>query len=226
MSTVDFVVLIIMVLSIALAVLRGFVREVLTIVAWAGAVFAVLYGLPILKPVGRKLFADETTADIATGAFLGIMTLVLLSVAAHYFGKLIKKSGLTPVDRVLGAVFGAARAALLLCLAYVLIDTMSDNTPPAWMMAAKSQPYLAQGADKLMAALPPSVTDMLKSGKETDKDENTELPPEKPVGTGKGDTDDDTADTPDKGAGYHETERDSMDKLIEKNEPAKANPKQ
>ncbi len=216
MSTVDFVVLVVMALSIALSVLRGLVREILTIVAWGGAIMAVIFGLPVLRPVGRSLFANETTADIATAAFLGILTLVVLSVGAHYVGKVIKRSGLGPVDRTLGAVFGAARGALLLCLAFIFIQTLWAPTLPDWLNDARSRPLLAKGADKVRDVLPQSIKDMLD--KKTDDDDakvKTEVPPEKPDDAG-----DDTAPKSAKppAEGYKDDERGDMNKLIEQND--------
>jgi membrane protein required for colicin V production len=219
MSTVDFVVFVVMALSIALSVLRGLVREILTLVAWTGAVFAVLYGLPIIRPIVRGMFANETTADIAGGAFLGILTLVLLSIAAHYIGKAIKKSGLTAVDRGLGAFFGAGRGALLLCLAYIFVQTLWAPDLPDWLKLAKSQPMLAQGADKVRDELPKNVQAMLEQKTEDDTAKvKTEVPPEKP-----GDTDDQDAGDAKKPAkppaeGYKPRERSEMDNLIEKSD--------
>ncbi len=216
MSTVDFVVVIVMILSILLAVLRGFTREVLTIVAWVGAIFAVIWGLPLIRPVVQGMFADATTADIAGGAFLGILTLVILSLISHQIGKAVKKSGLGPVDRSLGGVFGALRGAVLLCLIYILLESLLQPTLPSWLTEAKFQPWLASGAEKLKSILPPEMRDMLESKPEkppTDTGVPTETPPEKPG---------DKAGEPERG--YPSQERGDMERLIEKNEAGKTPP--
>ena len=51
MNTIDFFVGIMMILSVVLSVLRGFTREVLTIVGFVGSAIAVIYGLPIVGPM-------------------------------------------------------------------------------------------------------------------------------------------------------------------------------
>ena len=157
MSTVDFFVIVVMILSIILAVLRGFTREVLTIVGFIGSALAVIYGLPIVGPLFQNWFKDPTTAQIAAGLVLGLVTLIVISLISHQLAKGISKVGLGMVDHMLGAVFGAARAALVLCLCFIAIRWVSGGNIPAVIADAKSTPLIAKTSDRLVALLPEKI---------------------------------------------------------------------
>jgi membrane protein required for colicin V production len=62
---------------------------------------------------------------------------------------------LSPIDRTLGLIFGLVRGAFLVSLAYLALDiSLPQNDRPGWIKQAKSEPFLAQGADLLRSALP------------------------------------------------------------------------
>ena len=220
MNSIDFIVVLLMVVSIAIAVLRGFTREVLTIAAWLGAILAVLYGLPLIRPVMQGLFQSPTMADVAGGAGLFFITLVILSLISNQIGKAVKKSGLGPIDRSLGAFFGAARGAVLLSLLYILID----NVAPTYLEAAKFGPMLAQGADYLKSIAPPEFAGIPL--KDIDKKHEAPVAPEKPDEEKPGSDKTEPASNkataplpPDKPAaepeGYKLPERGDLDQLIQ-----------
>jgi membrane protein required for colicin V production len=207
MNTVDFLVIVIMILSIALAVLRGFTREVLTIIAWIGAALAVIFGLPIAQPLFEKMFESPSMAKIVAGTVLGLTTLVVLSLISNQIGKVIKRSGLGPVDRSLGAFFGAARGAILVCLIYILLESLMQPLPP-WVTQAKLDPLLAEGATYLKSIAPDEIAGLSVDKPEgivNDKNE-TEIP-------------DASAPTPAPGRGYRDKERNGMNDLLENSAP-------
>jgi membrane protein required for colicin V production len=211
MNSVDFLVIVIMLLSILLAVMRGFTREVLTIVAWIGAALAVMFGLPVATPLFEKMFESPSMARIVAGAVLGLVTLIILSLISNQIGKAIKRSGLGPIDRSLGAFFGAARGAILVCLIYILLESLMQPLP-AWMEQAKLEPLLAEGADYLKSIAPSEIAGVLPNKAEdvlpNDKNE-TEVPdalPGAPL-------------PPEPGHGYHDKERNGMNDLLDNTAP-------
>jgi membrane protein required for colicin V production len=174
MNSVDFIAVLLMVVSIAIAVLRGFTREVLTIAAWLGAILAVLYGLPLIRPLMQRCFDSTTMADVAGGAGLFFITLIVLSLISNQIGKAVKKSGLGPVDRALGALFGAARGAVLLSLLYILIHSVAA----AYLDGSKFAPMMEKGADFLKNIAPPEFAGMPL--KDIDKKLEAPVAPDKP----------------------------------------------
>lgn len=124
LNNLDVIILIVIGISALIALSRGLVKEVLSIIGWVLGTASVIYLLPILTPI--------TSAYIATGWLAGIVTslfvLIAFLITWIYFtsgivGK-IRSSKLSNVDRILGLFFGIIRAFLLVILFYILISWM------------------------------------------------------------------------------------------------------
>jgi membrane protein required for colicin V production len=73
--------------------------------------------------------------------------------------RVVHFTGLTAIDRTLGFIFGLARGAFIVCLAYLLLDISlpQQNDRPSWIREAKSAPYLHQGAEVLRGFMPEAI---------------------------------------------------------------------
>jgi len=120
MTWVDLVALAVLAVSALLAFMRGLVREVLGVGAWVGAGAAAYYGLPLAKPQAHAWFGNSYWVDPATLAVIFIISLILLMIVAHLIGRAVRHSPLGGLDRTLGLVFGLARGAAVLILAYIV----------------------------------------------------------------------------------------------------------
>jgi len=164
-NALDIAVLAVLLLSGLFAMMRGFVQEVLSIAGWIGAALVTLYGLPQARPIALQYISSPTMADVAAGAALFLSTLLVLSIITHYIAKQVRGSMLSHLDRSLGFVFGLARGALIVCLAYMVAVWLYQPKEgsakeaagvklPVWLTDAKTRPYLDLGADVIGAALP------------------------------------------------------------------------
>lgn len=155
MNALDIAVIGVLLVSGLFALMRGFVHEVLSVTAWIGAAAAALYGLPLARPIAQQHIEKAWMADVAAGAALFLVTLVVLSLITHFIAKRVRDSALNSLDRSLGFVFGVARGAVLVVLAYILADWLLEpGQEPQWMLQAKTRPMMAQGAEVLQRALP------------------------------------------------------------------------
>ena len=133
LNNMDIAILVIVGISALIALGRGLVKEVLSIVGWVLAGAAVIYLLPVLNPFTLKYIESGWMAGIATAAFILIVFMIVwIYATAGVVGK-IRTSKLSGLDRLLGLFFGIVRAFLLIVLMYILIS---------WMMPVKSQPDL------------------------------------------------------------------------------------
>lgn len=158
MNLVDLAVLILLALSGLVGFVRGLMREVLGLGAWAGAVFvASPFGLfPYARPVARQALADPALADpVAFGAVF-LVALVLFWIVARAISDRVRASVLGGLDRTLGLVFGAARGAVLVVLAYIVAGLVIpvDAWPPP-VREARFLPVVHRGAAWLAGQLPP-----------------------------------------------------------------------
>ena len=155
MNSLDLAILGVIAISAIFAFARGFVREVLSIVAWIGAALATLYAFNDVYRLVVRFVTTPLLADLIAGAGLFVASLIVLTVLTGYLARFVQSSALSPIDRTLGLIFGLARGAFLVSLAYLMVDiSLPQSDRPGWIKQAKSEPFLAQGAELLRSALP------------------------------------------------------------------------
>ncbi len=158
MNAVDLAVLLVIALSAVFAFARGFVREALSIVAWAGAALITLYGFGYAYGIVAHFVTTPLLADLIAGAGLFLILLIGLTILTGSVARLVNSSALSPIDRTLGLIFGVARGLVLVSLAYLIIDISLPQTDrPDWLQNAKSEPFLVEGADTLRGMLPQAL---------------------------------------------------------------------
>jgi membrane protein required for colicin V production len=156
MTWVDGVVLAVLAVSALIAYFRGLVREVLGIGAWAGAIAFALYAQPAVKPLVMKYLPTEWIAEIAALGIAFLVALLVLKLLIAWFAGIVRHSVLGGVDRALGIVFGLARGAFLLVLAYILGGLFLPATElwPAAVRNARTLPVAADAAHAVVSFLP------------------------------------------------------------------------
>src|SRR6187399_1304899 len=154
-TILDLVLLAVMLISGLLAMVRGFMREILSIAAWGAAALVTLYSFSKLLPTAKTYFNNDTVAAIVVvaGAFIG--TLIVISVITVRISDMILDSRVGALDRTLGFLFGLARGLIIVVIAYLFFDWLvPDRSKPEWVMNAKSRVVLAGTGDWLKAQLP------------------------------------------------------------------------
>lgn len=150
LTIADGAVLAVLVLSGLLAFARGFVQEVLSVAAWIGAIVVAVFALPSVRPLAQQLIDQPLVADIAAGGVIFLVALIVLSILTGMIARRVKASQLSAVDRSLGFLFGVARGALVVCLAYLAVAWLVPKQEhPAWLQNARSLPLVESGADWL-----------------------------------------------------------------------------
>jgi|ERR1041385_3493909 membrane protein required for colicin V production len=154
-TLLDLILLVVMLISALLAMVRGFMREVLSIASWAAAAVLTLYSYPRLKPVVLQYFSNDIAASVITigGVFLG--TLLIVSVITIKISDTILDSRIGALDRTLGFLFGLARGLVIVVVAYVFFDWLVPaRSQPEWVKNAKSLIVLKKTGDTLISMLP------------------------------------------------------------------------
>lgn len=186
-TLLDFVVLGVVFVSAFLAMVRGFTREVLSVVSWAGAAAATVYFFPDVRDWARAEFKVDPPiiADIVTGAGIFLTTLILVSLVTMRISDMILDSRIGPLDRTLGFIYGAARGFLLTVIAFLFfIWLVPDRGQPNWVREAQTLPLLQGAGEALMAFLPEdpeaTILKQLKGRAGASEPEPTEPPDAEP----------------------------------------------
>lgn len=148
----------IMLISALLAMVRGFVREVLSIASWALAAFTTWYAYPQLLPIAQQHIPNELLAKAAVIAGVFLVVLVVVSLITIRISDAILDSKIGVLDRTLGFLFGLARGLVIVVVAYAFfVWLVPDASRPAWVREAKSLAVLERSKDWLIAQLPQDI---------------------------------------------------------------------
>jgi membrane protein required for colicin V production len=154
-TTFDFAVIGIIILSGIFAYSRGFVREALSIAAWINASFAAYWSFPYARPLFERLLPRGIIADVATAAVVFIIALVVLHMISNRLAERVKDSSLSPIDRTFGLIFGLARGLVIVCIGYIALAwVMPPEHRPRWFSDARSLPLLESTAAKFRGYVP------------------------------------------------------------------------
>ncbi len=158
-NMVDIGVIAVLLISALLAYARGLVHEVLALAAWIGAIFATLYGFPFLQPHARKLTTIDIVADFGAGVVIFVISLVLLSMLTRRISKKVRTSALNAVDRSLGFLFGLARGAVVVCIAYIGLELVyPKDDQPQMVRQARALELVEPGAEILTSLIPENLS--------------------------------------------------------------------
>lgn len=116
MNWLDLVFLGIIAVSVVISLVRGFVREVISVLVWVGAVWVSLRYAQPLSGYLTDYLASPTLRLIVAFVVLFVLTLIVGAVISYFAGVLVGRTGLTGTDRALGMVFGGLRGALIVAL--------------------------------------------------------------------------------------------------------------
>ncbi len=211
-TLLDIVLIVVMLISGLLAMVRGFMREVLSISAWVLAALATVYSYSKLLPHAKQYFNNDIVAAAAVvgGVFLG--TLLTVSVLTVRISDMVLDSRVGALDRTLGFLFGLGRGLVIVVVAFQFFTWLvPDRSQPEWVKSAKSRVVLAGTGQWLMSMLPEDPEGTILKKLKRPRPEETDTPEAPPDQHGELDRPaENRAD-----AGYDRSSRSGMQRLLQ-----------
>lgn len=161
----DLSVVLIFVASVAVGLLRGLVREVLSLGSWILAGGLAYFFAPLAATWFSRWLADPRLQVVAAAVVIFVLTMVALGFVSTLLVKLVAGVGLKGVDRSLGGVFGLARAVVICAAAVLLLQALQFDRA-RWWQASYLVVYLEPPADMLTLLIDQMVTEFSTSGAE------------------------------------------------------------
>lgn len=143
MTIFDYIVLIIIGLSVILSVMRGMIREVLAIVGLVAAFYVGVTYTNQLLPMMPIDIPNDALRVLAAFLVLFLATLLLATLLGIALSAVFKKAGLGWLNRFLGALFGVARGLLIVCVIVFLAGLTDIPKDSRWRNAMFSAPIEA-----------------------------------------------------------------------------------
>ncbi len=156
MTAIDIITLLLIGVFGIFGVMRGFVSEALSLIAWATALIAVRLFESTVADALTPLIGTTTGAAVLSFALVFGVTFVLGRQLAKSIGKTTRNSLLGPVDRLLGLGFGALKGLFIAVIAFLIVtlgvDTVygGDSMRPDWLTKSKTYPVLTASAGALV----------------------------------------------------------------------------
>jgi membrane protein required for colicin V production len=148
MSALDIFVILLLLGGGAVGFVRGFVYEILSLLAWVAAIAMIkLFHTQLSGGLAHSVGTAEG-ASVLAFALLFLPTFVLVKLVARSIGGKTRRSLLGPVDRALGGGFGVVKGLLAATLFFLFANLATDLVygpeaeRPAWMTNSKTYPLL------------------------------------------------------------------------------------
>jgi membrane protein required for colicin V production len=154
-TLLDLILLVVMLISGLLAMIRGFMREVLSIAAWLIAAIVTLWAYPRLSPVAHEYFHSKMVSIGLTVGVVFLVTLLVVSIATVKISDMVLDSRVGALDRTLGFVFGLGRGLIIVVVAFIFFSWLvPPHARPTWVQNAKSRVVLEATGNWLRSLLP------------------------------------------------------------------------
>jgi uncharacterized membrane protein required for colicin V production len=137
----DAIVVIVVFLSMIIGLIRGFVKETLSLLVWGGAAVLSVTLMPYCQPITAKYIENPMIVTAVTGGLLFVLLVVVLGFIVSFISLSVKRSAFRSADRSLGSLFGIARGWLLACLVVFFINASRVDGVQQHVKGA-SAPYI------------------------------------------------------------------------------------
>ena len=145
MTPVDYLIVLLCVLSAGIGIWRGFVKEALSLLTLLAAIWLAWRFANVIAPKLGNWAADAEVRVWTARVIVFVFAIAVGAVVSWFARKLIRHTGLSGVDRLLGGAFGFARGMLIISLMVIVLDFFELNQDD-WWQEARLRPYAEQVA--------------------------------------------------------------------------------
>ncbi|HLR83283.1 MAG TPA: CvpA family protein [Paenalcaligenes sp.] len=154
MSTLDYFILVVLLISAGLGFVRGIIKEILSLIAFVAAFLGALNWGPYLAALMTDFISFHPLL-LSAIAYIIVFVVVLLIVGMLnlLLTTLIDKTGLSPADQGLGVLFGLLRGAVIV-LALVVLASYTAIRQEPWWQASQLVPIAELGIAQIKDWMP------------------------------------------------------------------------
>jgi len=160
MVWVDYLIIGIILLSSGISIVRGFIKEVLSVASWALSFWVALMFYPHVATLLADYIVTPSIRLFAAFTSLFLVTLILGALVNHLISEIVEKTGLTGTDRALGIIFGLVRGVAIVTL-LVLLAGATPMPNDSWWQNSLLLEHFEQLAVWLRNFLPTDIAEYI-----------------------------------------------------------------
>ncbi len=152
----DIIILGVLLISLVISLWRGFVREALSLITWVASFWISIHFYPV---VSDSLIDHISTPGLRMMVAFSVLffgALIVGGLVSYLIIHLIKKTGLSGTDRMLGAAFGLLRGGVIVALGVMGADMLHLSSDPKWQDSYLI-PFFQQAANGLKHIIPHAI---------------------------------------------------------------------
>jgi len=139
----DYTALAVIGLSVLVSIFRGAVREIMALASWIGSGYIAVQFSPVASGLLPSALSNPTIRIAVAFVVLLLVSLLLFALVSLAVSQLVRKAGLSSIDRTVGAFFGFLRGVVVLVLLVLVAGLTPLPRDPAWRNATFSPPLEA-----------------------------------------------------------------------------------
>jgi membrane protein required for colicin V production len=158
-SFIDFVYLLITILSLIKCYRKGFVLSILAMAKWLLAYVITLILFPKIKPFLKDTIDNEYVLDIGLGVAIFVIVIFLVLLVNKGISKAVRYTGIGSLDTIFGFFFGFVRSYIVaVCIFSGVHIVYNYDKWPINMDKSYIFPYLEKGSNYLLKEFPNEKT--------------------------------------------------------------------
>ena len=132
MNTVDVMILIVLLVTMAYGFIRGFVRSALSLVGWVAVLYIAVTFMSGFAELFAKSIDDQTLRLIVSFILLVVFGLIAMYLANFFVGRVVEVVGLSGIDRTIGIFFGFLLGVSIVTAVVMLLLHTTLPKEPWW----------------------------------------------------------------------------------------------
>lgn len=158
-NILDYIIFGILFISVVIGLVRGFVREAISLVTWFCAFVAAFKFSPWVAQLLHLAISHTMTRYVVSGLLIFVVVLIVGAIVSKLVHLLISVTGFGFLDRMLGFIFGAARGILSGAVIFLLIG-VSPYQNADWVKQSELAPHFQPVVTYFVPLLPKDLTTM------------------------------------------------------------------
>jgi len=147
MTWADWAIIAVLAVSALISVVRGFVKEVVSLLIWvAAAVIASIFHDQLAVWLVDWI-STPSLRMLTAWILLFVAVLIVGGILNYLLGKLVEATGLSGTDRLLGLLFGLARGLIILMVIVIILPSILPVDQDLWWQESTLVPYFLQYED-------------------------------------------------------------------------------